>query len=435
MSELGQHAGEDLQTKILLVAQAVGTALQHADFVVDSLDEAQGDFVVGMAVGHDPMPVLLDQGGKLLVGLQALPFQRGTPVVEEAPSPSWLLVTPELLERFLQHVSRVQSLVGVEQQLQRFLSREGEVAPARQQGILLALDEATPRAGEPAVFALADLVQGILQMTQHVKLVVDNQSLGSMGLLEGGGAERLPHVHDGKPEFARFFGAKPGKELVHARLGAILAAEPNGPAADQVADHDAVAVPFADGDFVDADSPGRRLAGAAKLLVHVLLVQLLDRVPIQEQVLRHRLDRRVPAASSHEDGETLGVERIVGQPVQTFGLHGAAPRALDTTNEEVEIDAPVAAGEVAHSARSLIVEGRRHLSTAATNRFFSRRWSVRTTAQESPKIPWTVAKGSKPGKRYTSRSCRVVGIAPSSHVSREKKSPCCQEIITFWRDL
>ena len=73
---------------------------------------------------------------------------------------------------------------------------------------------------------------------------------------------------------------------------------------------------------------GRRLAGAAELLGHVLLVQLLDRVPIEVQLLGHRLDRTVPATSPHEEGEPLGVERIVGQPVEAFGLHGAAPRAL-----------------------------------------------------------------------------------------------------------
>jgi len=106
----------------------------------------------------------------------------------------------------------------------------------------LALDEAASWPGEPAVFALAHIVQGILQMAQHMKLVVDDQSLGSMTLLESGVAERLPHVHDGKPYFAGFLGAKPGVELVHACLGTALAAEPNGPAADQVADHDAVAV-------------------------------------------------------------------------------------------------------------------------------------------------------------------------------------------------
>ena len=413
ISDLGQCAGEDLQPKILLIAQTVGAALQHADLVVEALDESQSNFVVGMAVGHDAIPVFLDHGGELLVGFQALPFQRGSPVVEEAPSPSRLLVTPELFEPFLQHIGREQSFVGVEEQLQPLLARDGQVVPARQQRELLALDEAASWSGEPAVFALANLVQGILQMTQHVKLVVDDQSLRSMARLERGVAERFPHVHHREPYFAGFFGAEPGIELVHAGLRAILAAEPNGPSADQIADHDPVAVASANGYFVDADGPGIRWAGAAELLGHVLLVQLLDRLPIQEQVLGHRLDGTVPAASSHEEGKALGVERIVGQPVQSFGLHSATPGALDAANEEVEIDASIATREVAHPARSLIVIGWRHLPAAAADCFFPRRWSVSTTAHESPKMPWRVARGTNPGNRYRSRSCRVVGIASS----------------------
>src|SRR5205085_4420766 len=39
----GQHAGEDFQPQIFLVAQAVGAALDHPDFVVKSFDEAERD--------------------------------------------------------------------------------------------------------------------------------------------------------------------------------------------------------------------------------------------------------------------------------------------------------------------------------------------------------------------------------------------------------
>ena len=45
-SKLGQHAGQDLQSQILLVAQPVGPALDDADLVVESFDEAQGDLVL-----------------------------------------------------------------------------------------------------------------------------------------------------------------------------------------------------------------------------------------------------------------------------------------------------------------------------------------------------------------------------------------------------
>src|SRR5438876_2457176 len=164
MSELWQHAGEDFQTQILLIAETVGASLDDANLVVEALDKAEGDFVVGMAVGHDAIPVLVDQGGELLVRLQALPFERLAPVVKKAACPTRSFVAPQLFERFLEKVGGVQTLVGVEQQFQSPPSGKGEVSPAGQQRVLLALDEASPRPGEAGVFALADLVQGFLQM-------------------------------------------------------------------------------------------------------------------------------------------------------------------------------------------------------------------------------------------------------------------------------
>jgi hypothetical protein len=203
-----------------------------------------------------------------------------------------------------------------------------------------------------------------------MELVEHDQGLGSISFLEGGIAKRFPHVHDRKADFAGFLGAKPGKELVHAGFGSIFAAEPNGPAAVQVADNDTVTVASADGNLVDANGRGRRRTGAAELFAHVLFVQLLDGVSIQEQFFGHGFDRAVPAASSHEEGEPLGEKRIVGQPIQAFGFHADTPRARNSANEEIEIDAFVATGKISNPTRSLIVERRRHLPTDAARRFF-----------------------------------------------------------------
>jgi hypothetical protein len=102
-----------------------------------------------------------------------------------------------------------------------------------------------------------------------------------VALLERGIAEGLPHVHDGHADLPAFLGAEPGEELVQARLGTVLAAEPDRSPPLQVADDDAVAVPLADGDLVDADEPWRGAPGPAELFLHVLLVEVLDRMPVQ----------------------------------------------------------------------------------------------------------------------------------------------------------
>lgn len=80
---LGKHAGEDLEAEVLGVAQAVGTALQDVHFVDQPLDEAEGDLVLGSAIGGgESVPMTLDHVGEAPVGREALPLELGPPVVE-----------------------------------------------------------------------------------------------------------------------------------------------------------------------------------------------------------------------------------------------------------------------------------------------------------------------------------------------------------------
>jgi len=95
-----QHAGEDLPAKVFLVAE-VRAALEDADLVVQALDEPEGDLVVGAAVRRDPVPVPVNHRGELLVGSQALPFEGGWPVLEEAAASNSLGARrPDQLSRY-----------------------------------------------------------------------------------------------------------------------------------------------------------------------------------------------------------------------------------------------------------------------------------------------------------------------------------------------
>jgi len=74
-SDRRQHAAEDLEAQVLLVAEAVRPALDDAHLVVEPLDEAECDLVLDGAVGRDPVPVTLDHLRELLVRLEALPLE------------------------------------------------------------------------------------------------------------------------------------------------------------------------------------------------------------------------------------------------------------------------------------------------------------------------------------------------------------------------
>src|SRR5262249_54644050 len=96
--------GEDLQAKVLFVADAVGPTLQDPDLVVQPLHEAERHFVVRPAIRLDAVPVPLDQLRELPIRRQPLPPERLDPAIEEASRPARRLVAPELLKRLLEEV-------------------------------------------------------------------------------------------------------------------------------------------------------------------------------------------------------------------------------------------------------------------------------------------------------------------------------------------
>jgi hypothetical protein len=108
------------QLEIFLVAQAVGAALEDADFVVEALYEAERDFVFRLAIGGNAVPVTLDHRGELFIRFEALPTQLRFPVIEKLSRPSLGCVRPKLIELLAQDVRGVQPLVRRQQQFEDY---------------------------------------------------------------------------------------------------------------------------------------------------------------------------------------------------------------------------------------------------------------------------------------------------------------------------
>src|SRR5262249_29608989 len=117
----------------------------------------------------------------------------------------------------------------------------------------LPLDVASVTPCKPPVFALANLIQSFTQMPHDMELVEQNRSLRRMRRRRQ--PKWFPHVHHGEPKARALLLAEPGVELPHARLRAVLAAKPDRPATDQIADHDPIAVTLANRDLVNANYP------------------------------------------------------------------------------------------------------------------------------------------------------------------------------------
>ena len=150
--------------------------------------------------------MILDQPGKLLVGFQALPAKGIAPLVEGVEGPAGCPIVPELAEALYEQVGGVQALVGAEKQLQGLAAFRVQVLPARQEVVLLSLDELATRSRQPGVLLLANGIESLVQMPQDVELVEDDLCLRGMSGLERRGAKGLPHVDDGQTNSPGFLG-------------------------------------------------------------------------------------------------------------------------------------------------------------------------------------------------------------------------------------
>src|SRR5262244_1305986 len=421
--DLRKHTGEDLEAQILFVAQPVGAPLDDPDFIVQAFDEPQGDFVLRVTICRNPVPMALNQFREFLVRLQPLPLQGSAPVRKEAPCPAFLLVGPQLAERLLEQVGGLHPLVGAEQDLERAAAFEGQMLAPRQQRILLPLDELTVGPAQAGVLAFPHLVQGLVEVAQDMELVEQNLGLRGMGRLERRGAKGLPHIHHRQANVLALRGSQPGVEHIHALLRPISSPEPEHPPPRQVADDNAVGIPLADGNLVDADEQGPRGACPAPLLLHVLLVQLLDRLPVQVQLPGDIAQGGCATPPPDQEGEAFGIEGIGSQPGYALLLYGSTVLTPHTPALDLQIDPRVAAGEVAHPPHLAVVERPRRRAAEAATSFFLCRTSRTMRALGSPKTPRTVALGLKPGKRYVSTSRRGGRIGKACHVFSWGKTP------------
>ena len=88
--------------------------MEHADFVIQPFDETETDFVIWMAIGGDPMPMVLNHLGKLLIRFEPLPFQAVVSSFKEGAGTGLGSVIPELAEGLFPQIGGIQTPVGLE---------------------------------------------------------------------------------------------------------------------------------------------------------------------------------------------------------------------------------------------------------------------------------------------------------------------------------
>src|SRR6266545_4997506 len=254
---------DDLELEVVLVAVAVGAALEDADLVVEPLDQADADLVLGSAVRGDAIPVAFDHGRELPVGREPLPLQALLPAVEEGTRPALGLVAPELAEGLLEQIGDAEPLVRRQQLLEAGPAVVAEVLSAREQGVALPLDEGTVLAREPAVLAAAHLIERLREVAHDVELVEDDAGLGRVPLQRV--AEGLPHLQLGHRLVRHLPAERADVHHVPLREARVLR-QPVEPLYVHAAAPPAVDAPAFELD-VDPPPGHREVAGAVRLLV------------------------------------------------------------------------------------------------------------------------------------------------------------------------
>ena len=200
----------------------------------------------------------------------------------------------------------------------------------------------------------------------------------------------LPHVHDRQSDSFALLRPQPRKEEIQTRLRTVFPAKPDGPAPHQIAHHNAVIVTFANRNLVDSNHLRPRGPNPPELLPHILLLQGLDRLPIQVQFLGHILKGRTSATTAHIKGKSFRIKGSFRQPFQAFRLHHMANSARHAPDFHIQVDAHVPTGKVPNPTDFPVVKNFVNTAADAANSFFPLRLSRITRPLGSPKMPDTV---------------------------------------------
>ncbi len=70
--------------------------MKNPSCVVQAFHHAEPHFALRVAIARKPVPVAVDHHGKVFIGFQPLPLERGPRVVKTLPGPGFFGMVPEL---------------------------------------------------------------------------------------------------------------------------------------------------------------------------------------------------------------------------------------------------------------------------------------------------------------------------------------------------
>ena len=102
-------------------------------------------------------------------------------------------------------------------------------------------------------------------------------------------------------------------------------------------------------------------------------------------------------------GKSLGIARVLRQPVKMLYMHAAAPRAIDTPALELQVDPPAGNREITYPQDPFVVTSPAAVPAVRTESCFFRLLSLMTRAYRSPNTPFNWEAATKPGNVNSER--------------------------------
>src|SRR5262249_15815892 len=158
--------------------------------------------------------------------------------------------------------------------------------------------------------------------------------------------------------------------------------------------------------LVNADDLRLGLTGTCDLRLHVLLVQLFDRVPVKLKFLGYVFDGRRAATPPHIIGKPLGVKRVVRQKRQLLPLHFAQASQKSPPNSNPQSPPRTPPRQFPPPRGFSVVPPLFSPCAAPASFFFARRTRLTSRAFGSPKTPRTVGCTRNPPNAYVSHNRR-----------------------------
>jgi len=352
---------DDLEFHVVLVPVTIGPADDVAGLEIAGLDITQRDLLV--AESEDPVEMTLDHFHEVPVRFEATPLELVLPILPEPQSAALVGVIPQLAEGFLKQVGLGKLRAGSQDGVQGFSRLTPNPGTARQQYELLAREGLLEAAQSPAQLGLADRVERVVEVADHMELVEDDleilAAVGAEAVLEG-----PAHVHDGMRDLGRTLLTEPTPELFEPLLGASLDDIEHlwTAGAFQGTQERPAFMSLADPDLINTHHGDSVHLPLGLDLRQSPLIDLLDRVPMQAEKDGHGFDRRDLADLVDERRQRAGDPGTsdIGE-LQSLGAH-AAVGADHPIARETQDGLMLPEGQVSQLLDGVILGSRHELS-------------------------------------------------------------------------